>query len=68
MRIPKNGFEDIYNTFSWNGRWYGMVYRYGKKRYLKSCNVRFDNTCGGTEEITLDEFISVAKKYAEVFK
>ena len=36
--------------------------------YYKSKNVIFDDTCGGTEECTEEEYLNAAKKYIEVMK
>ena len=54
--------------FPWNGYFYAT--RKGKNgnpdRYFKAKSVRFDDTFGGTEEITLDEYTEAAKKYHDV--
>lgn len=66
-KIPKNGIDCV-GIVTWNGFWYGMKTRYGKVHYYKSHNCRFDNTCGGTEEISVKEYNEVAEKYAKVFR
>ena len=65
--MNKNGIKNISDEFTWNGCWYGQV-RSTKPKYYRSHNVRFDDTCGGTEEITEDEYHEVAVKYAKVFR
>lgn len=62
----------IKGIITWNGYFYGYVRRKVKmnhfNKYYRSKNCRFDDTCGGTEEITSDEYTDAAKKYAEVMR
>lgn len=67
MKIPKNGMGMDGKVITWGGCWYGHKKRYGKTHYFKSYNCRFDNTCGGTEEIMANEFYEIAEKYAKLF-
>ena len=67
MKIPKNGMEMDGKVIIWGNCWYGHKKRYGKIHYFKSYNCRFDNTCGGTEEILEYEFYEIAEKYAKIF-
>ena len=65
-RIP--GITKLTGIFSWNGWFYGKVPDKKADRYYRSKNARFDATCGGTEEIDVDEYSQVAEKYAKVFR
>ena len=67
MKVPKNGFKIKGACFTLNGMWFGRTIRYGKELYLKSYNCRFDDTCGGTEEISPEEFFTKAERYASIF-
>ena len=67
MKIPKRGIKIQGKIITWNGMWYGRTIRYGKERYFKSCSCRFDDTCGGTKEISGDEFLAVAQRYSKIF-
>ena len=67
MKIPKHGIQTEGKTFTLNGYWYGMATRYNKQKFYKSHNCRFDNTCGGTEEISAGEFLIAAKTNAKIF-
>jgi hypothetical protein len=60
--------RNITSIISWNGCWYGIRKLKTKEKYYKSHNVRFDDTCGGTEEITSEEYQVAAEKYAAIFK
>lgn len=62
-----NGIKVEGKIITFNGCWYGRKTKYNKEHYYKSHNCRFDNTCGGTEEITAEEFYNVAEKYAKIF-
>lgn len=57
----------VESIISWNGCFYGIKRNKKSEKYYKSHNVRFDDTCGGTEKITAEEYFSAAKKYAEIF-
>lgn len=58
---------DLEGVVSWNGYFYG--FKPGKhQKYYKSKTVRFDDTFGGTEEISSEEYDEVAQKYARVMK
>ena len=67
MKIPKNGIKTNGNEFNLGNFWYASVVRYNKRVFFKSHNCRFDNTCGGTEEISADEFCEAAEKHAKLF-
>lgn len=58
---------EISNIISWNGWFYGIKRNKKSEKYYKSRNVRFDDTCGGTEEITEGEYHNVAEKYTKIF-
>lgn len=59
---------DESSVFSWNGYFFGKKNFRGKPYYFKSKNVRFDDTCGGTAEISSNEYQQFAEKYANVFR
>ena len=68
-KIPKSGINvNEKSVFTWNGFYYGSKKIRNNIRYFKSHSVRFDNSCGGTEEITVDEYTEAAEKYARVFR
>lgn len=52
----------------WNGFNYARQRGKGSHpdRYFKSRTVRFDDSMGGTEEISSEEYFEVAEKYARV--
>lgn len=58
-------------SFSFNGMYYGsksVRTRNGsKEKFYKSHNVRFDDTCGGTEECSAEEFFEVAEEHKKLF-
>ena len=56
------------NIISWNHYFYGIKRTKHGEKYYKSKSVRFDDTFGGTEEISADEYQEAAEKYAEVFR
>lgn len=47
---------------SWNGWNYGYKQLKHRNKYYRSRNVRFDDTCGGTEECTMKEYYEAAEK------
>lgn len=57
-----NGF------ISWNGWYYGYIKLKRENKYYRSKNVRFDDTCGGTEECTEEQYHEAAEKYAKIFR
>lgn len=59
---------ELNGLISWNGYYYGYKRMKRKNKYYKSKNVRFDDTCGGTEECSEEEYNEAACKYAEIFK
>lgn len=59
--------NNITSIITWNNCWYGIKKLKRCKKYYKSYNCRFDNTCGGTEEITSDEYNRIAEKYSKIF-
>ena len=54
--------------FSWGNWFYGYIELKKGNKYYKSKNVRFDDTCGGTEECSSEEYYEMAEKYAKIFK
>ncbi len=66
IKSSKNGMN-LDNIISWNGYFYGIKRTKSGERYFKSKTVRFDDTFGGTEEVSADEYQEVAEKYARVF-
>ena len=62
------GINGLDGFVSWNGYNYGRLRGKGAQpdRYFKSKTVRFDDSMGGTEEVSEDEYFEVADKYAEV--
>jgi hypothetical protein len=61
--------NDVLTGFiSWNGYFYGVRKNKINQKYYKSKNVRFDDTCGDTEECTDEEYLSAANKYMKVMK
>ena len=59
---------DLDNIISWNHYFYGIKRTKRGEKYYKSKSVRFDDTFGGTEEISADEYQTVAEKYARMFR
>ena len=61
------GITKLTGIVTWNNSWYGYVP--GRvNRYYKSHTARFDDSMGGTEEISSAEYYTVAEKYAKVFR
>ena len=58
---------NIKGVITWNGFYYGFVKHKRNNKYFKSHTARFDESMGGTEEITFDEYHEVAEKYAKIF-
>ena len=57
--------KEIKGIFNWGSFFYGYrEYKRGNK-YYRSHNARYDDTCGGTEEITSDEYSRVAIERAK---
>ncbi len=52
---------------SWNGWNYGYKPLKSGNKYYRSKNVRFDDTCGGTEECSSEQYFEAAEKYAKIF-
>lgn len=52
---------------TWNGWYYGFKQLKRGKKCYRSKNSRFDDTCGGTEECTAEEYDRVAEKYYKIF-
>lgn len=68
IRSARSLEDKIKGCVSWNGFFYGYVpYKRGT-RYFKSHTARFDESMGGTDEITFDEYHEAAEKYARVFR
>lgn len=57
---------ELKGLFAWNGYFYGYKQLKRGSKYYKSKNVRFDDTCGGTEECTSEEYFENADKYSKV--
>jgi hypothetical protein len=53
---------------SWNGWNYAYREMKSGNKYYKSKNVRFDDTCGGTEECSSEEYFEAAEKYAKIIR
>lgn len=58
---------ELKGFISWNGWYYGYKQLKNKNKYYRSRNVRFDDTCGGTEECSAEQYFEVAEKYAKIF-
>ena len=54
--------------FTWNGWNYAYKELKRGNKYYKSKNVRFDDTCGGTEECSCEEYHEMAEKYYKIFR
>ena len=54
--------------FSWNGYNYGYKQLKHGNKYYRSKNVRFDDTCGGTEECTMEEYFEAAENRAKIMR
>ena len=54
-------------VITWNGFFYGYSETESGIKYYKSHTCRFDDTMGGTEEITQEEYIDIVIKYAKIF-
>lgn len=59
---------NVKGQFSWGSWFYGYIELKKENKYYKSKNVRFDDTCGGTEECSSEEYYEMAEKYAKIFK
>lgn len=59
---------ELKGLISWNGWYYGYKQLKHKNKYYRSRNVKFDDTCGGTEECSSEEYFDVAEKYAKIFR
>lgn len=59
---------EIQGFVSWNGWFYAYKQLKHNCKYYRSKNVRFDDTCGGTEECTAEEYQKAAENYARVMK
>ena len=62
--VVKGNLKGIFN---WDGYYYGFKQLKRGNKYYKSKNARFDDTCGGTEECSREEFHQAACEYADVF-
>lgn len=58
----------IKGFISWNGWYYGYKQLKRGNKYYRSKNVKFDDTCGGTEECTKEQYFEAAVKYAKIFR
>ena len=67
IRSSRERGMNLSNIISWNGYFYGIKRLKSGERYFKSKSVRFDDTFGGTEEISADEYHEIAEKYYDVF-
>lgn len=56
----------LIGLISLNGWFYGYKKLKRGNKYYRSRNVRFDDTCGGTEECSEKEYSEAAKRYAEI--
>ena len=54
--------------FTWNGWNYAYKELKSGNKYYKSKNVRFDDTCGGTEECSSEEYFEIAEKYYNIMR
>lgn len=59
---------EIKGFIEWGGWYYGYKQLKHKNKYYKSKNVRFDDTCGGTEECTESEYHAAAENWAKIFR
>lgn len=59
---------ELKGIFSWNGYYYGYKQLKRGNKHYRSKNVRFDDTCGGTEECTESEYHKAAENYARIFR
>lgn len=67
--IKSNRGMNIDSIIPWNGYFYGIQRskKLGKPdKYFRAKSVRFDDTFGGTEEITPEEYSIAAKEYHNV--
>lgn len=60
--------KDLDNVISWNGYFYGIKRTKRGEKYYKCKSPRFDDSFGGTEEVSADEYQTVAEKYAKMFR
>ena len=58
---------DLNYVVSWDGYYYGVRRFRGKTRFYKSKTPRFDNTFGGTYEISQSEYADAVNNYQRVF-
>ncbi len=63
MKVKGN----LVGHFTWNGWHYAYKKLKTGNKYYRSKNVRFDDTCGGTEECSKSEYDDCAEKYYKIF-
>lgn len=66
--LSNSQYDQLEGIISWNGYYY--AYRRLKRgtKYYKSKTARFDDSMGGVEEISSDEYQEYADKYAKVMR
>ena len=64
MKVNMKRAEGI---ISWGGKFYCFIEYKRGTRFFESNNVRFDDTCGGTLEVSRDYYDKQARKYYDVF-
>ena len=58
--------QNLDGVVSWNGYYYGAKRTKDGTKYYKAHTSRFDDTFGGTEEITYDEYDEAVEKYSRI--
>lgn len=59
---------EIQGVLPYNGWHYGYKQLKRGIKYYRSKNVRFDDSCGGTEECSEEEYHKAAKEYGKIFR
>jgi len=68
IKAARKSGMDLDDIITWNNHYYGIKRTKRGERYFKSETERFDDSFGGTEEISADEYQRIAEKYAKMFR
>ena len=67
VKASKSLEDKVRGVISWNNSYFGYIPFKRGNRYYRSNTVRFDDSMGGTEEISEDEYYKFFDKYNKVF-
>ena len=68
IKAARKSGMNLDNVITWNNYYYGIQRTKRGERYFKSETSRFDDSFGGTKEISADEYQAVAEKHAKMFR